>query len=339
MDGNAGRVVIGLVTMVIWSGLSWVISGWWPAAPDRQFVLAATLVGAGVAVATVAWLFNRQLRRWGWSRSKRSMLAAALLVLLLLLSLAGLALALAGVLAVDPGASPVLLIALVAAELATAILVYLCVSTRQYGSSFTVTVSEKDRIDVRRLSLISPDSEIRMHLDWGTFTSGLDYLNGQLKGQSGGYSVDLFVGLNDSGLAMAAYLRGLCGNGKQIVSQMRNDNPEHRAQWVGDPPPKEDLAPPSGVDAKIRVLIVDLEWKSGDALRHAREKIANAYGADSILVQDAVLVACGVDNKKKIEDMKDLDTSKYVRKGEQVIIPRFVAFVSWNKIEPPHEIR
>ncbi|MCK4626920.1 MAG: hypothetical protein KAV00_16530 [Phycisphaerae bacterium] len=198
--------------------------------------------------------------------------------------------------------------------------------TKQYsGPCFEITFGNRNRtINVTQLNCEGIGGGERLSLTWKTFTEGVEMLIGQIGNLSPRLPLDLCVGINSTGTAMAALIAGsLEGSGAIHTGYVRSIGEGHPIVEASLPPKR----------AVKNILVTDMEVKSGSALKNTLDFLHEKYDrpGSRANIKVAVLVAGRVRGEiSHIDDL--LEERKGSFKFDQQFLPDFLAFVIKTKV-------
>ena len=213
---------------------------------------------------------------------------------------------------------------------------------RQYHTKILkVHASEKRTIEVRCFPTINKNyPKTPISLNWPTFMEGVEFLWEQIYIKYGRQlTINLYVGINNIGAAIASILaaRGGRVNPVEFISTKPD---KYRFESIKKIIGEKDLE--YRPDQTGVILVCDFKVKSGNAIKKTTEFLMDKYG-DGIKIKFAVFVApfVKIPVRQQSSDMETILTKQRIKLSVKPDFqpPDFLAFISYNDVMLPHEIR
>lgn len=170
--------------------------------------------------------------------------------------------------------------------------------TSQIDDEFLLTLKRPDRgrKSIKIYVLPNPERDRQIDLTWDTFGRGIENLKGQIRGCGYTLSPDVFFGVNEAGLVIVTYLRGLIYRDRKLGYIQTG----RTAEGI-------DILPNSffpKLGEKPIILLADIELKSGNSLKTVFQKLREEYTNPAIYL--AIFGATTERPDLKIEDLDEL---------------------------------
>lgn len=204
------------------------------------------------------------------------------------------------------------------------------VSRSQIGERFTVNLKwpKSHARDVTLFTLPKRGTSGLLNITWTTFGEGIECLGEQIKNYGHRPPIKACIGINDAGLAMAAFLNS------SVLERKPLGYIRCEALTEGVKIGRDSLLPDLPPDPTI--LLVDFEVKSGKAQKSIIEELREKYGAPTTYL--AVFGALTDSEDLKIGSLDQLTSAKVLL---EVGVKDIFAAATMHRpgIEPPLELR